>query len=64
MKRLAVIALLFVGWSTATDAGSPPASCTQNGCALTSDILVFAEGDPVYEITARITFCDNCTVQA
>ena len=64
MKRLWVLVLLAAGWSAIAQAGTPPASCLLNGCSLTSDILVFAQGDPTYEINARITFCDSCTDQA
>ncbi|RMG46966.1 MAG: hypothetical protein D6718_04600 [Acidobacteria bacterium] len=44
-------------------AGPPPTSCTPAGgvgCDLRSDILVFDEGDPTYEVTAHIVDCHFC----
>jgi len=63
MSHLRFVLMLVMGWGSIAQAGTPPASCQLNGCVLTSDILVFAQGDPLYEINARITFCDFCTGQ-
>jgi len=45
-------------------AGAPPATCrigSGTGCNLASDLLVFAEGVPQFEIVARITECHLCS---
>ena len=45
-------------------AGPPPATCRPaggTGCNILSDLLVFAEGDPLFEVVARITECHACT---
>jgi hypothetical protein len=54
--------LLSLLLTVPASAGAPPASCSggANGCDLESDVLVFAEGDTTYEITAQITDCYQC----
>jgi hypothetical protein len=59
MRRYLPLAILVLAVS-AVDAGEAPASCSQNGCDLKSDLLVFAEGDPAYEVTGQILYCDSC----
>ena len=55
---------IWLSIAGAAIAGTPPATCrvgNGNGCALASDLLIFAEGDPQYQIVARITECHLCS---
>jgi len=62
MKKVTAFILLSFLLAVPAVAGSPPAACNSadSGCSLASDILVFAEGDAVHQIVARITGCDEC----
>jgi len=61
-----VVLVLVAGCSGPLLAGAPPADCTPAGgsmtCDLRSDLLVFAQGDPIFEINAQITSCTSCSV--
>ena len=57
----AILLLIAALGAVPARAADPPQSCLDiPDCPLESDVLKFGEGDPVYEITGRITHCHIC----
>ncbi|RMF75521.1 MAG: hypothetical protein D6738_03600 [Acidobacteria bacterium] len=58
LPRLACV--IVVGLFAHALAGEAPGAC-RSVCEMRSDILVFAQGDPDFEINAKILECFSCT---
>lgn len=59
--RVIVTLTALLAATAGAAADPPPGSCQQGDCDLQSDLLLFAEGDPLYEVVAHITECGSCS---